>query len=255
MTKTHFLERYLMNPSHPITIAVVGCGGTGSYVVTQLAKMALALWELKEIQIHLVVYDNDKVEPHNVGRQLFSKSDVGEFKANVIVSRVNRFFGLRWESVTERLEVCPTANIIISCTDNVASRRMIHRSLKNKNKKVGGDDIQEFAHRFYWMDFGNSKDYGQYILATFGKIVQPDIENVVPKLRSVIDFYPKMKDVPEEPSCSMAESLQQQDLFINLTLAVNGIGLLWRLLKNHQIDYHGQFINLETGITRPIKIS
>jgi tRNA A37 threonylcarbamoyladenosine dehydratase len=47
----HYLDPYLMAPVHPVTITVIGCGGTGSYVTTQLAKMAVALRELKDIEL------------------------------------------------------------------------------------------------------------------------------------------------------------------------------------------------------------
>ena len=52
----------------------------------------------------------------------------------------------------------------------------------------------------------------------------------------------------------MAESLEEQDLFINLQIATTGISLLWKLFKNGFIEYHGQFLNLQTGHTSPLKL-
>jgi len=243
-----------MMPNHPITVTVIGCGGTGSYVVTQLAKIAVALKALRDIQMRVIVCDDDKVEAHNVGRQLFSESDIGQYKSNVIVSRVNRFYGFNWKSGTERMNYVPPCNIVITCVDNVKTRRMI-RDLKYKKHNKNCENYQRYM---YWMDFGNSKDYGQYILSTFGSINQPDCNTPGDShhytLPNVFDLYGRMKEVPNEPSCSMAESLSEQDLFINLQLASAGINLLWKLLKEHQISYHGQFINSGTGDFRPIKI-
>ena len=34
MKKIHFTDRYLLNPRHPVTVFVIGAGGTGSQVIT-----------------------------------------------------------------------------------------------------------------------------------------------------------------------------------------------------------------------------
>ena len=43
MKKIHFTDRYLLNPRHPVTVFVIGAGGTGSQVITNLARMSMAL--------------------------------------------------------------------------------------------------------------------------------------------------------------------------------------------------------------------
>ncbi len=252
MPKKHYTAAYLMNPTHPITISIIGCGGTGAYVVTQLAKISKALSQLSNIELSVKVYDDDIIEDHNVGRQLFSESDIGHNKANVIVSRVNRFYGLNWEAHIEKIEKYNGgSNILITCTDNLESRKMIHDwKIENFDKNSN----REYEYCMYWLDFGNSKDYGQHILSTFGEIEQPKIRNTQPTLPDMFDMFENIKEDKTEPSCSMLESLNQQDLFINLNLAVSGIGLLWKLLKDHQIEYQGQFLNLSIGKTTPILI-
>lgn len=39
-TKIHFTDNYLLNPTNPITVNVVGAGGTGSKVLTALVEMS-----------------------------------------------------------------------------------------------------------------------------------------------------------------------------------------------------------------------
>lgn len=46
MKKIHFTDRYLLNPRHPVTVFVIGAGGTGSQVITNLARMNMALQAL-----------------------------------------------------------------------------------------------------------------------------------------------------------------------------------------------------------------
>lgn len=43
MKKIHYTDRYLLNPHHPVTVFVIGAGGTGSQVATNLARMSIAL--------------------------------------------------------------------------------------------------------------------------------------------------------------------------------------------------------------------
>ena len=46
MRKIHFTDKYLLSPYHPITVLVAGAGGTGSQVITSLARMSVALQAL-----------------------------------------------------------------------------------------------------------------------------------------------------------------------------------------------------------------
>jgi hypothetical protein len=41
--KVHYTNKYLINPEHPITIHVIGCGGNGSQMLMQLARLIEAL--------------------------------------------------------------------------------------------------------------------------------------------------------------------------------------------------------------------
>ena len=46
MKKIHYTDRYLLNPHHPVTVFIIGAGGTGSQVATNLARMSIALQAL-----------------------------------------------------------------------------------------------------------------------------------------------------------------------------------------------------------------
>lgn len=39
MKKIHYTDSYLLSPYHPVTVHVIGAGGTGSQVATNLARM------------------------------------------------------------------------------------------------------------------------------------------------------------------------------------------------------------------------
>ena len=56
------------------------------------------------------------------------------------------------------------------------------------------------------------------------------------------------------PSCSLAEALEKQDLFINSVLAQMGSSLLWSLFRNGMTENRGFFLNLKEFKTQPIKL-
>jgi hypothetical protein len=107
----------------------------------------------------------------------------------------------------------------------------------------------------------NTKDRGQVILSTIGNIRQPKSEKYEPvdNLPFITDEFGELLKKSEEehhtPSCSLAEALQKQDLFINASLAQMGCSLLWNLFRYGLTPYRGFFHNLKDFNTHPIKIA
>lgn len=253
--KRHFTHNYILNPAHRLSVAVIGAGGTGSQVVNELARIDHALYALGHPGLYVTVYDDDIVTEANIGRQLFSPSDIGLFKSMILIDRVNSFFGLDWLSERSRFdENSPTNNIIISCVDNVKSRLQIAKLLKEESRHYKEDD----SVPYYWLDFGNMTDRGQVVLGTVKEIKQPHSKEVEPisKLKCVDELFDltSVNEADSGPSCSLAEALAKQDLFINSTLANIGCNILWKLITEGGIDFQGAFVNLKTMNVNPIKL-
>jgi len=250
-TRIHFAPNYFYQPTHPITIVLIGVGGTGSMMLARLARIDHALREVGHPGLHLTAYDSDTVESSNVGRQLYTQSDIGEYKVVNAVNKVNRAFGLLWEGIP--MDTLPDgedirANIIISCVDNARFRMLLSRSLKRPHK---GADYQT---NYYWMDLGNSRDTGQFVLGSLfeeQREVQRDDFEMVDKLKNIIDFFPDLDAHDTQTlqgyGCSYADKLNEQSLFINDVLAAHASDCLFRLLYHKQIQKHGAFVNLESG--------
>ena len=66
--------------------------------------------------------------------------------------------------------------------------------------------------------------------------------------------YARVKEEDSGPSCSLAEALEKQDLFINSTLAQLGCNILWKMFRNGMIEHHGVYLNLATMKVNPISI-
>jgi PRTRC genetic system ThiF family protein len=147
------------------------------------------------------------------------------------------------------------AAIYLTCVDTVAARFTVADVLKELAATNG-------YHRNkpkYWLDFGNSKASGQVILSTIGAIKQPQSQlfETVNTLPFVTEEYGELLLQSESgdntPSCSLAEALEKQDLFVNSTLAQMGCSLLWNLFREGMTAYRGFFLNLSNFNTTAVK--
>jgi len=110
------------------------------------------------------------------------------------------------------------------------------------------------------MDFGNGKDTGQAVLSTIGSVKQPTSEKfkVVDSLLFITEEFGELLRQSETeddmPSCSLAEALEKQDLFINSSLAQMGCSLLWQLFREGMVCQRGFFLNLKDFRATPLPL-
>ena len=247
--KVHIVPPYLLNPTNPISVNLIGAGGTGSSFLTALARMNYALNGLGHCGISVRLFDHDTVEQSNLGRQLFSEHELGMNKAVALINRVNRFFGTNWKAVAQKFEggslaKNQLANITISCVDTVSARQEISEFFKGLNDMGSSRD-----RPMYWLDLGNGRDSGQVWLSTIGEIKQPDSKKfiTVEALADIFKAYPNLMEMQtenNEPSCSLAQALNKQDLFINSVLSNMGASLLWSMFRLGVLQHRGLFLSL-----------
>jgi PRTRC genetic system ThiF family protein len=263
LTTVHIVHKELLQPYNPISVNLIGAGGTGSQMLTALARMSQALNGLNHPGFVVRLFDDDTVQTPNLARQLFTTAELGQYKSVALINRINRFFGLNWKAETERYgkDYCSVAKgmaaLTISCVDTVSGRFEIAEVLNRyKNNSAGHRDKP-----LYWMDFGNSKETGQVVLSTIGDIKQPSSKqfNPKPNLPFVTEEYKDLLVQSESgdntPSCSLAEALAKQDLFINSSLANLGASLLWQMFGEGILFHKGFFLNLKEFRTQPLKIA
>jgi len=227
-----------------VNVVVVGAGGTGSALMSRLMQLHFAMKELNHPGgLHVTLYDDDTVSPANIGRQCFFPQDVGQYKASLIVNRLNQCWGTNWKAVPKKLKKSDSINadIIIGCVDSRKGRAAIIGSVN--------------SYHCYYIDSGNSENSGQVVI---GELVRTNRKAV--RLPHVADFFPDMVNAEldakdDKPSCSVAEALQKQSLVINNTMANEVFNLLWMLFRNGKLNYSGKFVNLETGVSRPIPLN
>ena len=244
----HCVHPSIVSSRRPIDIALIGAGGTGSQVLSGLARMNQALKALGSSGFHVRVFDGDSVSASNVGRQLFSPADIGNNKAVVLVTRLNMFFGTNWEAyafnVSKGLRL--PGGIIISAVDNVEARYFVR-------------DIGKNSGAVYWVDTGNTTSTGQVVLGTLNKVAQQ--KKACPEyLPHVLDLYQGIMEEESQkpyqgPSCSLQESLRRQDLFVNQWVATCALEIIWKMFRYGMVKVHGAFINLGSMSVRPLPVS
>jgi PRTRC genetic system ThiF family protein len=133
----HIVPHYLLQPTNPISVNLIGVGGTGSVLLTALARINHALLALGHAGLMVRAFDSDNVEEANMGRQLFSYGEVGMNKAVALINRVNRFFGTAWKAFDcayadhgDKPKPEFMANISLSCVDTVSARLVIANLLE-----------------------------------------------------------------------------------------------------------------------------
>lgn len=241
--KHHILAKELQSDHMRISVILVGAGGTGSHMLDGLARLDVTLQQLGHPGLHISVYDQDVVEPHNVGRQRFGFGDLGENKAHALVARINRTYDLDCIASGTRFEPSEHAagmmgNIIITCVDHNPTRNLIHKRFRqgfgvNALRAVSQQEHSDFLRTHYWMDMGNGKDFGQIVLGAH------DLPDAV-EVNGVYDE----NTTKEEPTCSAVESLRMQDLFINQTLATHALDMLWQLLRRGVVFKPVIYVNI-----------
>ncbi|SFH37366.1 PRTRC system ThiF family protein [Pedobacter insulae] len=260
----HFTDNYLINPTNPISVNVIGAGGTGSKILTALMEINHSLIALGHAGLIVRLWDDDIISEANLGRQRFASCETGLYKSVALINRANRWAGTNWKAETvkferdcmDRLPEHAGAAICISCVDSVKARFEIAEILK----RLKNDNFHLNRGR-YWMDFGNSQHTGQVILSTIGNIRQPRSEKyeTVENLPFVTDEFADLLKQSEQgddtPSCSLEEALEKQDLFINSALAQMGMALLWKLFRDGMLTYRGFFLNLKTFRTQPVQLT
>lgn len=153
-----------------------------------------------------------------------------------------------------RFPVEAKATITMTCVDNVKSRFGVAEILREKN-----DYGSHRNEPKYWIDFGNGKHTGQVLLSTVGSLRQPESEKYetksnLPFITEEFGELLKQSETEDDtPSCSLAEALSKQDLYINSSLAQMGCSLLWNLFRDGLTENRGFFLNLKNFHSLPIK--
>ncbi len=259
----------LLNSAQPVTLRIpdfkrvhltlVGCGGTGSHIASGLVSIAMVLAE-RNVPMDMLFIDPDRVEPKNVGRQLFSLADVGKPKAEVIADRLNRSFGLRIGAdvrAIDRLDTFMAAdyenalNVVVGAVDNPAARLLLAAA------------VVEARGRLWYVDCGNKNHSGQVALGNISdrlKMIDSIGLGLIDRLPAPQLLYPDLIATPKAkkskrgPSCAEATAAGEQALMINRAIAAWACSMLSDFLITRDLKYFALAVDLQWGGARTYTI-
>jgi PRTRC genetic system ThiF family protein len=237
---------YVLPEQHDVTIALVGCGGTGSHIAQSLARLAAHCRDTGGPAVQLVFLDGDVVEPKNVGRQLFSMADVGTNKAQALAARFSAVFGLRIvalpQMIAEQEQLTRSQGsqgIVIGAVDGAAGRRAIEKQLN-----AGGWRI--------WLDCGNHESSGQVCVGSATHLQQMRgalRAGFCARLPAPSLVYPELlKDAPKKRRADCAAAMQDnaQSLMVNQTMAAIAAQYLYQLVVRRRLTTFRTVVDLDT---------
>jgi len=249
------------NEAGGFNVIVIGSGGTGGYLIRDLARFIYALREKGDSRIfNIKLVDADTVEEKNVLRQNFTPRDLGKYKAEVMAKRYSNAFGLEIAAVTKMIlsstdltelfdynDVAgnPMVNIVLGCVDNNAARRVVEGVVNNNGN-------------LYWIDSGNETKSGQ-VVCGYGR--KPYHYNYgTPERNSqywmpnVANLYPEILNSEEDDiedsgvSCAERTLVDTQNIFVNMTAAGHVLGYVRQIIMGEAITINKIEFNIK-GVT------
>ena len=244
-----------------VRIYVVGCGGTGSFLVPHLCRLANWFNDAGK-QISITLIDFDRIEEKNLYRQNFCQAELGYNKAHALAVRYKAMFPkLKIGVIEDRASAIsldrnmPT--VIIGCVDNAAARKSIEELMIEYSSLM--------AHGFsqtpcWWIDCGNDYTYGQVSIGNWYS-VELDDYILEPATCTTLPLptiqYPELllqTDENETRSCAERALLNGQSLNINSQMAIAAGEMIHQLL-NYQLKRMQVEVDLFRGSMKSTWIS
>jgi PRTRC genetic system ThiF family protein len=247
-----------------LTIVLVGCGGTGSWLAPSIARVAYQLGQAGKA-VGLVFVDPDTVEAANVPRQNFCEAEIGCNKAQALALRYGMAWGLDIAAVGRPY---PPAHspaphhdelmVLVGCVDNAAARRSIAEVVGKHNKLNA--NVGRSAPCTWWLDCGNAAQSGQVLLGSasdLGALGHAfDIPSVCQALPSPAMQSPDLLEpLPEEladnaMSCAQIAAANAQSLMVNQAVAAVAADYLLRLVVTRDLRKFATYIDLPSGASK-----
>ena len=238
--------RRLLDVRTDWSIALCGCGGTGSWLAPHIARLVRVILDKTGRRVPVVFCDPDVVETRNCYRQNFGFAEVGWNKAEALAFRLNAAWGLDIEAFTGPVKDLPYRRnrIFVGCVDKAEGRRQIAGKLDSAS---------------WWLDCGNSRDCGQVLLGR--KELQRGekplaLAGYCTWLPSPTVQHPELlvdeaatDDLDDTVglSCVDLALRDAQSLSINARIAAEAADFLFRLLLTGSLRRYAAYINTQSG--------
>jgi len=223
------------------TVTVVGCGGTGGFVAEGLCRILPP-------RADLVLVDHDRVEEANLGRQNFTRTELGCFKSEALAKRLAVRFArpVAYSILPIGMARIITPGLVIGGVDNGPARR----------------DIAEETvwNRFldaWWVDAGNGDNFGQILIGNYRRVDIPHQSFSLEERKCYFLPLPTLQrpDIlaqrPPERNCAEAVVAREQGPVINQAMASIVIEVVRRIIEG-TCSWMQLYLDLEAGTLSPV---
>ena len=107
------------------SITVIGAGAVGSFSALTLAKMGVP---------HIVAYDEDGVEDHNLPNQFYRKEDKGQYKVDALQKILEAFSDAEVVTYNTFYTKQKLNETVVVATDSMRSRRLVWEEFKKQRQ-------------------------------------------------------------------------------------------------------------------------
>lgn len=211
-------------------IVVVGCGGTGSWLIPKLAKTIndMKRKNLLSQDFSLILVDGDTAEPKNLIRQNFIEPDIGSNKAEVMALRygpvikdievqyLDKYLTMkRGYDPAHFVNIAVLGNMIAHC-----NKVVVFNLVDNQNARRA---VHSLPINGWVVDIGNELAHGQLFATPYGRATTKEFDSL-----KFFSMSPETLTEEEEVkiySCAEAdadEALEEQFLVANDTAALVG---------------------------------
>lgn len=215
-------------------LTIIGTGGTGSHLTSFITQL-LGNAPFKNRDITLTLVDGDIVEEKNLKTQKFLHKDINKNKAEVLSDRYGAIYDkdilyidkyIQSEADINNLLMASNykscMNIIISCVDNNAARRIID----------GHFNSYDHRDQLIYIDAGNSSGNGD----KHGQVIVGYKQGSETFLPSISHYFPlEDEKIDTTLSCGEQMALNIQNIGANMTSALTVFNIVNEILSNERI--------------------
>jgi molybdopterin/thiamine biosynthesis adenylyltransferase len=126
------MSRYLrqqdlcpMDALQALNVTMVGCGAVGSFTALALGKMGVG---------HLVLFDADTVEEHNLPVQFFTNAALGRSKVEALADQLRAMTETAVTAIPEAYDGQPLTDVVISAVDSMDARRRAWNHVRGRRE-------------------------------------------------------------------------------------------------------------------------
>ncbi|MDD5701991.1 MAG: ThiF family adenylyltransferase [Dehalococcoidales bacterium] len=218
-------------------VMIVGCGGTGGFVVEGLCRLLPA-------NVQLVLVDPDRVENRNLRRQNFLPEDLGNLKSEALAHRLSREYNRAIAYSTLPISLTPLGfnSLVIGCVDNGPARRDIAARFTTTYGNAPA----------WWVDAGNGENFGQILIGNRTGSAQYRTSEKGDRFYSLpLPTRQRPDLLRQQPVDTSCADIEEQGPTINRSMAALVIEVVRRMIAG-TCPWIQLYLDLELGTLQPV---